>query len=873
MTIHYTRIFRILTVMLCVNICMHAALNFVHDEAQNVNSQPSTPQQQTAILHKSLATQVELPPIETPAPRTPENNHGADKTQRLEAPGIESDDNDDETVEFHFEDADLQNLLNQIASLYKVIFITDDMISPPPADKKLIQGNKISFKTNKPLTRKAAWSLFLSFLDIAGFTLTKESKPNIFRIVPLPNNTPIKSPIPSYIGTNPKLLPNNDQMIHYVYFVHNTSIETIFPIVDSLRSTVSSLKQLTELQAFLLTDKAYNIMSLMEIVTELDKVTMPQSMSVLKLKRADAKDVKDLYEELTGKKDTGAASRLFPARKQSTAVFFPENLRIIAYPRTNALILLGSEDAIKKIEDFVINHVDVNVTAPYPPIRVHNLRFADATSIASIMNGMTDFGKGTPAGDSGGVRGEDKYIKRMTFTAEPESNRLVIQGDEEDYLMAKEILDKLDERQPQVAIEVLLLSVSVGDNKQLGTQLRSKDNGTPDSGTSGLLGNTVKFQTSGLYGTTGIQTVPESAVTSGANRLLANLINLAVGAPTGNTLVSLGTDAYGVWGLLQALQTVTNTQIVATPFLVATNKTPAKVTIGQTRRVTVATVVATATESSQDDKDANLVVSITPQINSDGMIVLDLDIRIDQFADATNFTSATVNTKRLITKTIVSNGEVLALGGLIQNNMNLNMSQTPILGKIPILGWLFKNRQDTETKNNLLILICPRILPPDSDKEANKFTNDRVIGYHATLADMMVPTSGKDPISKFFFDPKKNSTETIMEDYLFKRHDTPKKLATHEKPRLKNNQRARKRSSRNSFAEDTKDTEHVSPPAQQNQSLPQEMVMVAQNNNTDQGSAENTPPGTSTSRRRSPQRSRRSLSTYMDDTAPEGAAS
>lgn len=866
----YTRMLRTLIIMLCMVASLHAALNFIPSAPEKNNSalESSKSNQGSTAMQQSVATQVDLPKIETPISKVPDLS--TSKPTYVEVPNTGPED-EDERMELHFEDAGLPAVVSEIARHFKVIFITADIVSPLPDGQKSLSGNKISFKTHNPLTRKDAWNLFLTFLEIAGFTLTKESVPSTYRIIPLVSGQSVKAPLPSFIGVKPELLPKNDQMIRYVYFVQNTSLDTIYPIIDALRSTVSSLKQLTDLQAFLITDKAQNIVSLMEIISELDRVTMPQSMSVLKLKRADAKDVKQLYEELTGKKDEGVASRLFPARKASTALYFPENLRIIAYPRTNALILLGSEDAIKKIEDFVINHVDVDITAPYPPFRVHNLKYADAKSIADIMNGMTEFGKDTDAGKVGGVRGDDKYIKRMTFTAEPTSNRLVIQGDEEDYLMAKEILDKLDEQQPQIAIELLLLSVSIGDNRQLGTQLRSKSPG----GTDGLLGDTVKFQTSGLYGTAGIQTLPESSVTQGANRLLANLINLAVGAPTGNTLVSLGTDAFGVWGLLQALQTVSNTEIVATPFLVATNKTPASVTIGQTRRVTVATVVATATESSLDDKDANLVVKITPQINSDGMIVLDLDVRIDQFADSTNFTSATINTKHLVTKTVVSNGEVLALGGLIQNNINLNMSQTPILGKIPILGWLFKNRQDTENRNNLLVLICPRILPPDSDKEANKFTNDRIVGYHATLADMMQPDSGKDPINKFFFEPKKDSTERVLENFLFERHNSvAHKKMNREKPEMKANQRARKRASRTSFAQGKQEDDQEARPkskkrASKAERTPTETTTIAQN--TPEEVMQNEPPPTPS--KRSPHRTKRSLASYMDENAPEGATS
>lgn len=880
MTKNYTRMFRKFIIMLCVCAYIDAALNYV-DHA-GVNATQQTPLSQ-APSSQALPTQIDLPKIETPATH-PHNTPAPARPQQAVAPAKALEDDEEETVEFYFEDADIDNLLKQISSLYDVVFITDDMVNPMPEGKKALKGNKISFKTNKPLTKKAAWNLFLTFLEMAGFTLTTESKPNIYRVVQIPNGSPIKAPIPSYIGIDPNKLPTNDQMIRYVYFIQNTSTNTIKTVVDQLRSSASSFTELTDLQAIMITDKAYNIVSLMEIVTELDRVAMPQAMSVLKLKRADAKDVKALYEQITNTgKDDGVASRLFP-RKQPTTTYFPDTVRMIPYERTNALILLGSEDSIRKIEEFVIKHIDVDITAPYPPIRVHNLRYADAKQIADIMNGMTDFGSGSSASANGGVRGEDKYIKKMTFTAEPASNRLIIEGDEEDYLMAKEILDKLDEQQPQIAIEALILSVSINDNEQLGAQIRSKTNtDTVSSGVDGLLGNTVKFQTSGLYGTAGIQIAPTGipGAQNGANRLLANLINLAIGAPVGNTVVSLGSDSFGVWGLLQALQTVTNTQVIAKPFLVATNKTRAQVIVGQTRRVTVATVVATSTQQSQDDKPANLILDVTPQINSDGMIVLQLEITVDQFADPTNFFSATVNTKKLKTTTVVSNGEVLALGGLIQNNAQSNTSQTPILGRIPILGWLFKNRQDAQQRNNLLVLMCARILPPESSQEADTFTQKRILAYHTSLSDMINPTISSDPINKFFFERKMGSTDRIMENFMFDRQgkkevtpDVDPSLQKDEKHLLKKNQRARKRSSRNRFATTNNEEDNIAqapptPPSTQVATLNTPPPSAQEREPNENKPIEQKAP--SKPLRRSAQRTRPSLSTFMNDPSVDEA--
>src|SRR5438128_6276426 len=130
-------------------------------------------------------------------------------------------------------------------------------------------------------------------------------------------------------------------------------------IVSPLRSSSSQgLVELKENKGFIITDKAYNIKTLMTIVKELDKVSIPESMSVLKLRNADAKQVQELYKELLPKEETG--SRFF-TKKQPTSLFFPENTRIIADPRSNTLILLGPTNSIKKIEQFIMKYIDVEL--------------------------------------------------------------------------------------------------------------------------------------------------------------------------------------------------------------------------------------------------------------------------------------------------------------------------------------------------------------------------------------------------------------------------------------------------------------------------------------------------------------------------------
>lgn len=686
---------------------------------------------------------------------------------------------EDDIIELQFENADLNNFIKQIEDIFDVMFITDDAFDPIAKGGKAIKGNKISFKTQVPLSRKEAWNLFVTFLQIAGFAVVETIHDRTYRIAPI--ETARKLPLPAYIGTDYTLLPDTDELIRFVYFVENSPLESIKTMVDALRSSSSSLIILQEQKAFVLTDRAYNIKTLMDIIKGLDKVAIPQSVSVIKLKIADAKQVKELYDSISQSDEKTAAGKLF-TRKQPTSIFFPENMRIIAEPRTNALILLGPKDATEKVENFIKKYIDKELDQPYSPLYVHQLRYADAGTIADIMNNVTQFGKDTEAGKNGGVRGIDKYMQPMSFVPEKETNRIIIKGYYDDYLKAKDIIEKLDEPQPQIAIEILLLSVRLNDSKSLGTQLRSKDTAT------GLLGDNIKFQTSGLFGSSPI--VENTNTTTGVQRLLGNLLEVVKGASPGNTILTLGTDLLGVWGVLQVLQTITNTQVISNPFLIATNKTPAVVSLGEERRVQTATVVGTSQVDSFGKDDANLKVEITPQINSDGMIVLDLRIIFDDFtqpATASGQNNATKNVREIKTFTTVSNREVLALGGLIRNRINDNLTKVPLLADVPILGWLFKNKQKNQIKENLLVLISTRIIEPEASS-ALAFTQDRLGNFNGTLDNMKQASDRHDPIHKIFFADSMNGTENIAQNLLFERHNT--QVANKRKRTKKNTRKA-----------------------------------------------------------------------------------
>jgi len=684
---------------------------------------------------------------------------------------------EERVVEFNFDGASLSQVANQIERIFDVKFILPESIDPLPAEVKgkKLEGNKVSFRTQKPLTKQEAWNLFVTFLDLAGFAIVAGVLPKTYHIKVIDQAR--KSALPSYIGVHPDELPSSDEMIRYIYFIKQAKAEVVGSIVDSFKSSVGQLVQLNDLRAFILTDKSYNIKNLLPIVYKIDQAATPEAMSVLKLKKAIARDVEQLYKELVKKDDP--SSRVIgsvPHKKLQTSLYFPDNVTIIAEPRSNALIILGSKEVIDKVEDFIITHVDIDLKQAYAPFVVYQVKYAEAKNIAEKMNKLVSFGNETEVGKHGGVLGGDKYFKNMTFTSNAETNTITIKGDHEDCQRVIEYIEKnIDVKPLQAAIEVLLITVDTSKRKELGAQIRNR------AEPQGVLGQNVDFQTSGIrYGrSNGSPIIPKLGdALTGAKRLLGNLLNtlLTPGcAAAGTTVVNFGLDSCGVWGIFNILESIASTEVISNPFLVATNNTKSVVSVGRTRRVVSSRVVA-ASQPVEGYKDfkANLTLTITPQINSDGMIVLDINIENESFlGDDATLPEIAAKTHRVITtQTLLADGEVLAIGGLIQNTNTNASTKVPVLGDVPLIGWLFKNQAKAQTSDNIFALVSVRILDPNDDQDAKNFTQRRMDNYYESSRIADDSQSSRDPISRAFFKDKKGDSSHSVDDLIFNRSNT-----------------------------------------------------------------------------------------------------
>ncbi|WP_051160711.1 type II secretion system secretin GspD [Bradyrhizobium japonicum] len=280
--------------------------------------------------------------------------------------------------------------------------------------------------------------------------------------------------------------------------------------------------------------------------------------------------------------------------------------------------------------------------------------------------------------DSGNVVPNSGAEPMMKIVADDTKNSLLIMANDRDYQRVLRVVQGLDVVASQVLIEAVIAEVSLNDDLQFGLQWQFAKNGTP----------TATFS---------------NALTGG----------VAASFPGFNYAVNTANIA----ATLSALNALTRVNIISTPSLMVLDNKTARLQIGDQVPITTQTATSTITTqpaivNSISMQDTGVILSVTPRINESGRVQLDIEQEVSSVVKTTtsNINSPTIQQRRVKTTVVVSDGEVLALGGMIQDSANKSSNQLPILGDIPGIGAVFANRKDAVQKTELVILITPKVV-------------------------------------------------------------------------------------------------------------------------------------------------------------------
>jgi general secretion pathway protein D len=676
------------------------------------------------------------------------------------------------TLQFNFDATELVDVISIIAAEQEVNIIL-------PMGANAINA-KVTLHMDQAIPIEQAWILLHTLLEMTGYSLIqKHDTYVIVKIGPTIN----REPSPIFIGIDPAKLPDYEKRIIYLYYLNHIKVpkpgtegsSELDAILKEVLPAGALIRYDPATNAVILHDNASNIKSVMSIIKELDKPGFQESFDIIRLRYAQS----DLLAELFNKSILGVMSpqARLSIRKPSEAQYFPQGTRVFSEPRSNSLFVLGSAQAIERIKDFIIQYLDVELGSGKSILHTYQLQYLDAEPFARILD--TIIKSANPGGTqqsrpaTGGPGGPERFFEdviiatdKPTRTGPPTGgeyfggNKLIIAARNDDWERIRKLIEQLDTPQPQVIIEVLIADLQLRDDRILGDIMRNpaviplpniSNSVRPLEFQSAQIGQVATSVAPG--GVHALSTIDADLdlFASGLNPNVDIPLNVSTAFP-GSTIVTFSDHNGSTYDILQILQSYGQTKILSHPHVIATNNKKAVVSIGETRLVQAEAVGSAggATTARNTEIKANLTVGLTPRISSANTVSLTIEINIDEFI-STNQSDANRNTRTVKTSANVESNAILALGGLIKVNVLSSVNETPLLSKIPILGWFFKRRQDANIKTDLTVFVRPTIIQPRLRGGIGAYTTDYISVARDYAREGMLFDSLRDPITRWFF--------------------------------------------------------------------------------------------------------------------------
>ncbi|MCX4159998.1 MULTISPECIES: type II secretion system secretin GspD [Paraburkholderia] len=638
-------------------------------------------------------------------------------------------------VTLNFVNADIDQVAKAIGAATGKTIIVDPRVK-----------GQLNLVSENPVPEEQALKTLQSALRMQGFSLVQDH--GVLKV--LPEADAKLQGVPTYVGNVPAA--RGDQVITQVFQLKNESANNLLPVLRPLISPNNTVAAYPANNTLVVTDYADNVRRIAQIIAGIDSAA-GQQMDVVPLHNANALDT---AQSLSKMLDPGAIGSTDTTLKVS----------VTADVRTNSLLLRASNAARLNAAELLAKKLDAPTAQP-GNIHVVPLRNADAVKLAKTLHGM--LGKGGDSGSSassndansfnqngnsssgggsfstgtsgtpplpsglssssssssgssssttgGGTaaagllggdkdKGDDNQQGGM-IQADAATNSLIITAPDAVYRNLRAVIDQLDARRPQVYIEALIVELAANNNADLGIQWQIGNN-------SLVAGTNLSAS-----GTNSIINLTSAAATATTGGLASSLGSLSQGLNVGWVHNFLGVQGLGA--LLQALSQSSDVNVLSTPNLVTLDNEEAKIVVGQNVPITTGsysnlTSGSTASAFNTVDRvDVGLTLDIKPQITDGGILKLQLATEDSSVVSGTTDPTSNPNgptfNKRSIQSTVLADdGEIIVLGGLMQDSYAVSNSKVPLLGDIPWVGQLFRSESKTRSKTNLLVFLRPVII-------------------------------------------------------------------------------------------------------------------------------------------------------------------
>ncbi|MDD5225543.1 MAG: type II secretion system secretin GspD, partial [bacterium] len=497
-------------------------------------------------------------------------------------------------------------------------------------------------------------------------------------------------------------------------------------IVKQLVSKTGFVTTYPATNTIIVIDSARNINRILRILEELDSPMFEEVIEIIPLQNASATSVAQtigkIYE--AGAQKSGKVAgrvlhgKLTPSQPGGTPA--GSMIKIIPEERLNALIMMGSKSEIDEIKTLVAK-LDVKVVAGTGQIHVLYLQNAGSEKLAAVLSALTaGAGVKTTPGAQAQPQAVAQFEGGIKITADPATNSLIIICSPQDYQTLREVIDKLDIPRRQVFVEAAIVEVSLNHQRELGLAF----SGGKVVGSAGMIAGSAPGGVNTLVIT------PETVAS--LSGLFVGGIGETVTLPDGTAIPSFG-------AILKALASNSNVDILSTPHLLATDNEQAQIIIGENvpfitgQNITAGGVMQTQIQR----QDVGITLRVTPQISEGDTVRLKIYQEISAVSESPP-QGFNVNQQGLITRkrsaettVVAQDKQTVAIGGLMEDQVSESYSRVPILGDIPILGWLFRDSSRSNRKTNLLLFLTPYIAKgPEGLEQISRQQENAIVEFY-----------------------------------------------------------------------------------------------------------------------------------------------
>ncbi|WP_417910312.1 type II secretion system secretin GspD [Candidatus Electronema sp. PJ] len=598
-------------------------------------------------------------------------------------------------VQINFPDIDLNILISLISQMTGKNFIVD------PAVK-----GKVTIISPEKILVEDAYKVFESVLEVHGFATVPSG--SVIKIIPAVQAR--SKSIPTVRNGESSL--TDDKIVTRIIPIEHSTPDEIRKLIAPLISKTSVVLPHEQSGLLIMTDALSNINRLLEIIKAVDVPATGEELEVIPLKYASAetigKSIGQMFIQTAGVRRPG-----MPGSGPG------QNIKIIPYERTNSLIVFAPRPQIEKLKG-LLAQLDTEVTTEGGNIHVYYLQHANAEEIVKVLTSLPTSKQGKETDNSKIVQPrqvEEPQLQQrpeqpkaaaqpvasaqlsadIKITADPETNALIVTAAQEEYMALEEVIKQLDIPRRMVYLEALIMEVSIDKQFEIGAEWGGLGDIHDETGTLGAGFSKNSFNL--------------------INGISKGTAGMASGATFGilKKGVKIGSAYFpNIGAVVNAFQKDSDINIIATPQILTTDNKEANITVGENVPY-ITSKNSSSSGSSQDYtnyeyKDVGTTLKITPQINQANLLRLDIGVEVTRLKSEAGVATPTTYKRSAATTVVVHNQEIVVIGGMIGQDATSGDYKVPLLGDVPVLGWLFKTHENSARKTNMFIFIAPRIV-------------------------------------------------------------------------------------------------------------------------------------------------------------------